>query len=175
MPSLFSRFLSALVVLPPVNCQLDVSLLPLLRPTTEKDDDLVPVLAEINPVAGTEIEPVFKHPKANSLNITEIALFHTEDRSSHSRSLVGMQIEKPLLVRAFPAFVYVLSGNRQADPAEVKNVRLDDSTTDVTIDNGVRAGIRRDVTCYAWPAPHPGPAAEILAAETLQATSLRGV
>src|SRR5579863_161889 len=32
---------------------------------------------------------------------------------------------------------------------------------------------RRDVTCYVLPAAHPRPAAEILPAETLQATPLR--
>ncbi len=82
-----------------------------------RSDDLLTIFAEINPVARTEIEPVFEHPRAHSLDVAKITLLQTNDGYGHSGSCRGVQFEKPLRVRTFPVCVYVLFGDGQAAPA----------------------------------------------------------
>ena len=47
----------------------DVLLLALLRSAAEKDNQIDSVLAEIDPVAGSEIYPAFKDTRSNSLGV----------------------------------------------------------------------------------------------------------
>jgi hypothetical protein len=48
---------------------LDILLLAFLCTAAEKDDQLVAVLAEINPVAGSEIYPAFKGTHSDALGV----------------------------------------------------------------------------------------------------------
>src|SRR5437879_3466956 len=53
--------LAALVVLPAGMCRIDVALLPLLGSADQQDDDRLAVAPEINPIAGTKIDPILQH------------------------------------------------------------------------------------------------------------------
>ena len=68
------RFLAPLVVLPAAFRFRNVRRLPLFRSSGKEDNQLVAVVSEINAVAGTEIHPPLKDPRANSLRVAEVSL-----------------------------------------------------------------------------------------------------
>src|SRR5260370_36744887 len=63
-----SPLLAAFVLLPESLCLFDVALLTLLRASAQQDDQTVSILAQIDAVAGAEVNAVFENASANALN-----------------------------------------------------------------------------------------------------------
>jgi hypothetical protein len=74
---------------------VDIALLPLLRASSQQDDNGVAVPAEINPVAGTEVDAIFQNAFANAFDIGEIALLHSSQRTSDLGGSSSVQLRKP--------------------------------------------------------------------------------
>ena len=75
---------------------VDILLLALLGATAKQDDESVPVLAEIDPVAGAKIYPAFKDTSADSFGVRKIALFDSDQGCRHLGGRAGIQpIESP--------------------------------------------------------------------------------
>jgi hypothetical protein len=69
------------------------SLLPLLCSAPKKDDKEITVLAEINPVARAEVEPVLMNPAANAFHVREVTLpMRVTDTATFSRGLRGNRL-----------------------------------------------------------------------------------
>jgi hypothetical protein len=61
----------------------DILLLPFLRAAAYENDKAVTVLAEVDAVAGAEIDFVFINACADALGIREISLLHPCKRDGH--------------------------------------------------------------------------------------------
>jgi hypothetical protein len=62
---------------------LDVLLLAFLGAAAEQNDEAVSVLAEINSLAGPEIDAALEHPGTDALDVREVALRQTGQRRCH--------------------------------------------------------------------------------------------
>jgi hypothetical protein len=78
----------------------DVAILALLRPAAEQDDHGFAVLAEIDSVAGTEIDPVFENPGADPLNVRKVSQLHPADSRRDLRGGRRIEAAKPIGERA---------------------------------------------------------------------------
>src|SRR5579862_5021464 len=67
---LFSLF----IILPAVESRLDVLMLAFLGTAAEQNDEAVSVLAEINAVAGPEIDAALEYAGTDTLDVREVAL-----------------------------------------------------------------------------------------------------
>jgi hypothetical protein len=70
-------------VLPKPQGGRDIPLLPLLRTSTEQDDELLPISSEVDSIAGPVMDPMFENSFTHSLVVTEIALSHSTKRDHH--------------------------------------------------------------------------------------------
>src|ERR1035437_7343334 len=68
---------------PSIARRRDGLLLPFLRTAANQNYQAVAILAEVDAVAGTEVDLVFKHAGTNALDLREIPLLQTRKRNSH--------------------------------------------------------------------------------------------
>jgi len=101
--------------MPAFRRKVDISLLFLFCSAAQKDNQVISILAEIDPVARTKIDCILEHPRPNSLCIRKVSLFHANDRSSHFSRRRWMQISKPLLkgTPSVRSFVLFCNGKRE--------------------------------------------------------------
>src|SRR5208282_5303718 len=76
MPYSRPLVLPSLVVLPVGPGRIDVVLLPFLGPAAEQDNKALAILTEIDPVAGPEVDAIFKDAPAYAFHIGEVPLRH---------------------------------------------------------------------------------------------------
>src|SRR5262245_10143855 len=105
----FLLCLPAFVILPPVLSRLNVVLLVLLGSTRDENHERIAVLAEIDAVARSEIDPAFEYACADTLHIRKVAHFHTRQRSSDLGCRRCVQTVEPAGERASAGRVEVLS------------------------------------------------------------------
>ena len=55
----------------------NIAELPFLRPAAQQNHQIITVLAEIQPVSGTEVDPEFKYSSPYALAISEVAKLHS--------------------------------------------------------------------------------------------------
>jgi hypothetical protein len=77
-------------------CGLDIPLLSLLRTTPKKDDELLPILAEVDSIARPIVDSMLKDTSTHSFVITEIALPHSSQRDHHPIRAPGRQAVEPI-------------------------------------------------------------------------------
>jgi hypothetical protein len=99
--------LSALVVAPVRRRSIDVPLLAPLRAADEQDDQLVAVPAEIDPVAGADIDPPLGNALADRLHVPEITGLHPGERGAHLQCGTSVEAFEPVgkRTRAFLGLV----------------------------------------------------------------------
>lgn len=67
-----------------------------LVPPRQQDHHRVAVLPEIDPIAGTKVDPVFAHAFANRLDIGDVALLQAGDGACDLGTRDRVQFRKPL-------------------------------------------------------------------------------
>lgn len=92
---LFSQF----VVLPVGDGGIDIALLALLGTAAKQDNEMRAVLAEINPVAWTKIDPQFGHAGSEPFDIRHVAKREPGQSCCHFGSSFRIQPVKPKLIR----------------------------------------------------------------------------
>jgi len=77
-------------------CGFDISLLSLVRTPSKKDDELRPILPEVNSIARPVVDAMLEETSTHSLVITEIALPHSSQRDHHPIRAPGRQAVEPI-------------------------------------------------------------------------------
>ena len=62
--------------------RIDIALPPLLGPARQQDDDRLAIPPEIDPIAGTKIDPKFQHSFSHAFDVGEIALLDAGERTN---------------------------------------------------------------------------------------------
>ena len=75
--------------------QIDIALLPLLGSASQQDDNRLAIPTEINPIARTEIDPIFQHTFSHAFDVGEIALLHAGKRADNLGAGCRVQFRKP--------------------------------------------------------------------------------
>jgi hypothetical protein len=78
---------------------VDIGLLPLLGTAAQQDDQCLSLLAEIDPVAGAEIEPQFQDARADALCSREVATFKPVQSYSDSCLRIVFELIEPSVER----------------------------------------------------------------------------
>src|SRR5713101_2026663 len=84
--------LPSFVILPVGEGDLDVPLLALFRAAAKHDDHCVTVLGEVNPVARTKVELVFKNSGTDTLDVRQIPERDPGHGRRYLRSGLGVQV-----------------------------------------------------------------------------------
>ena len=88
---------------------VDVSLLAFLRSAANKNYEPVAILAEVNPVTRTKIDPVLKQAGPGALSARKIALLNARQSNRNFGRRLGVQPVGPRCKRATSAAVKVLA------------------------------------------------------------------
>src|SRR5579872_4997687 len=98
---------SPLIILPSGQGSFDVVLLALLRTAAKQDHEALAILAKIDTVTRSEIDPAFEHSRTDALHVREIT--QSEPRQSRCHFGGGLRIQpvKPDRVGA-PAVAVVV-------------------------------------------------------------------
>jgi hypothetical protein len=72
----------------------DILRLALLRSAADLNHKPIAVFAEVNAIAGSEIDLVFKDPAAHAFDVGEIALLHSRQGRGHARRGVVVELRK---------------------------------------------------------------------------------
>jgi hypothetical protein len=91
-------------------------LLPALGAPGKQDNQRVAVAAEVDPIAGSELDPVLEHTGPDRFGVGEIALRHPGDDSGHPRTGLQVEILEPVVegtvaVLVVPIVPYMLLCN----------------------------------------------------------------
>ena len=86
----------------------DVVLLPALGAATQQDDQRVPVLSEVQPVAGPLVDPILLHPCPDAFGVGQVAPFQACQRHGHLGGRLGVQVIEPVGERAAAAGIQKL-------------------------------------------------------------------
>jgi hypothetical protein len=92
---LASHALAPFVVLPVGTRRIDIALLPLLGSARQQDDDRLAIPPEIDPIAGTKLDPIFRYTFANAFDVGEIALLHADERTGDLGADCRFQFREP--------------------------------------------------------------------------------
>ena len=68
---------------------VDIALLSLLRAASQQDDNGLAIPAEINPITGTKVDPIFQNAFSDAFDVGEIALLHPSQRASFKPLIVA--------------------------------------------------------------------------------------
>lgn len=90
-------------------CSSDICILALLDTTREQYHQLVPVLAKINSITRTRVNPVFINAGANTFHIREVSLLHPMDCRYHLDRSSHVQANKPFRLRTVSLSIKVFS------------------------------------------------------------------
>src|ERR1035441_7073865 len=86
----------------------DVRLLSLLAAAPEQDDQTLAVLAEVNAIAGAEVETEFGDSGTYAFCGREVALFHAQHGSDDANARSRVELDDSIPVRSAAACVDVL-------------------------------------------------------------------
>lgn len=98
-----------------------------LRSAAQQDHEPIAVLSEVNAIAGSESDPVFKDPTAHAFDVREIALLNSRQGCRDARGGVMVKPRKPVGKRPISFFVNIAAqshnffknGNRYVTSFEV--------------------------------------------------------
>jgi hypothetical protein len=93
---LFLLFLSQRVVLPAVLREADIVLLAFFRAAAKQDDNGVAVFAEVQAVAGTEINAIFVNAGSDALGVGKIALLDSRQRDRYFGRRFSVEAIRPM-------------------------------------------------------------------------------
>jgi hypothetical protein len=102
-------FFSPFVIRPTrLRCR-DILLLPFLRAAAKQDRERISVFAEVDAVAGAEVDLVFIHAGAYAFYIREISLFDARQRYRHFRRGVMVESVEPAREASITSLIDVAS------------------------------------------------------------------